>query len=138
MALGEKTGGRNEGVPNKLTSGAKDVIAQVAENIGGVARMTVWVREDPANERAFWANIYTKLLPGGFSIQTRNPLAIGVIRRARPRSMERLYWTSESALPEGDQSGAARPEGFNHTLMRSPTLRQCRIDPNKYRCFTRK
>ena len=37
MALGKKTGGRKKGVPNRLTTGAKEVIAQVAENIGGVA-----------------------------------------------------------------------------------------------------
>jgi hypothetical protein len=40
MAKGKKTGGRVKGVPNKLTAGAKEVIAQVAANIGGVARMT--------------------------------------------------------------------------------------------------
>jgi hypothetical protein len=50
-------------VPNKLTTGAKEVIAQVAENIGGVARMTKWVRESKENERVFWSSIYTKLLP---------------------------------------------------------------------------
>jgi hypothetical protein len=36
MAKGKKTGGRVKGVPNKLTTGAKEVIAQVASNIGGV------------------------------------------------------------------------------------------------------
>jgi hypothetical protein len=63
MALGKKTGGRKRGVPNKLTTGAKEVIAQVAENVGGVARMTKWVRESNENERVFWSSIYTKLLP---------------------------------------------------------------------------
>jgi hypothetical protein len=63
MALGKKTGGRKKGVPNKLTTGAKEVIAQVAENIGGVARMTKWVLESKENERVFWSSIYTKLLP---------------------------------------------------------------------------
>jgi hypothetical protein len=63
MALGKKTGGRKRGVPNKLTTGAKEVIAQVAENIGGVARMTKWVRESKENERVFWTSIYIKLLP---------------------------------------------------------------------------
>jgi hypothetical protein len=63
MALGKKTGGRRRGVPNKLTTGAKEVIAQVAENIGGVARMSKWVRESKENERVFWSSIYIKLLP---------------------------------------------------------------------------
>jgi hypothetical protein len=74
MALGKKTGGRKKGVPNKLTTGAKEVIAQVAENIGGVARMTKWVRESPDNEKAFWVNIYTKLLPLQVSGDKDNPL----------------------------------------------------------------
>ena len=39
------------------------MIAQVAENVGGVARMTKWVRESKENERVFWSSIYTKLLP---------------------------------------------------------------------------
>jgi hypothetical protein len=48
------------------------VIAQVAENIGGVARMTKWVRESKENERVFWTNIYTKLLP--LQVAEDNPI----------------------------------------------------------------
>jgi hypothetical protein len=76
MAIGKKTGGRRKGVPNKLTSGAKEVIAQVAVNIGGVARMTKWVRESKENERAFWTNIYTKLLPLQVAGDKDNPLSV--------------------------------------------------------------
>jgi hypothetical protein len=76
MALGKKTGGRRKGVPNKLTTGAKEVIAQVAENIGGVARMTKWVRESRENERAFWTSIYTKLLPLQVAGDKDNPLEL--------------------------------------------------------------
>jgi hypothetical protein len=75
MALGKKTGGRKKGVSNKLTTGAKEVIAQVAENIGGVARMTKWVRETKENERAFWTSIYTKLLPLQVAGDQGNPIA---------------------------------------------------------------
>src|SRR5215469_7796198 len=81
MAKGKKTGGRVKGVPNKLTSGAKEVIAQVAENIGGVTRMTAWVRESKENERAFWTNIYTKLLPLQVAGDKDNPLSIHRIER---------------------------------------------------------
>jgi len=59
----KKTGRRVKDVPTKLTTGAKKVIAQVAANIGGVARMAEWVHKSPENEKAFWTNIYTKLLP---------------------------------------------------------------------------
>jgi hypothetical protein len=43
MAKGKKTGGRVKGVPNKLTTGAKEVIAQVAANIGGVAALSTYL-----------------------------------------------------------------------------------------------
>ena len=81
MAKGKKTGGRVKGVPNKLTTGAKEVIAQVASNIGGVARMTAWVRESKENEKAFWTSIYTKLLPLQVAGDKDNPLSIHRIER---------------------------------------------------------
>lgn len=63
MALGQKTGGRTKGTPNKMTTAAKDAIAEAAERLGGVNRLTEWAQEAPENERAFWATIYPKLLP---------------------------------------------------------------------------
>lgn len=63
MAKGQKTGGRQKGTPNKTTQIAKDAIAQAAEELGGADRLVAWAKEDPSNERAFWTNIYTKLLP---------------------------------------------------------------------------
>ncbi len=58
-----KTGGRKKGSQNKTTRLAKDAIALAAEELGGAERLVAWVKEDPANERVFWASIYTKLLP---------------------------------------------------------------------------
>ena len=55
--------GRPKGVPNKMTAMAKNVIAEAAEELGGKARLVAWAKEDPDNERAFWATIYPKLLP---------------------------------------------------------------------------
>lgn len=61
---GHKGGpGRPKGVPNKTTLVAKEAIAQAAERLGGVDRLVAWAKEDPANERAFWAQVYPKLLP---------------------------------------------------------------------------
>jgi hypothetical protein len=54
---------------------------QVAENIGGVARMTEWVRKSPENEKAFWTSIYTKLLPLQVAGDKDNPLSIHRIER---------------------------------------------------------
>ncbi len=55
--------GRPKGIPNKTTQTAKDAIALAADRLGGADRLVEWAKEDPANERAFWATIYPKLLP---------------------------------------------------------------------------
>lgn len=55
--------GRPKGSLNKTTKIAKNVIAEAAERLGGVDRLVTWAKEDDANERAFWATIYPKLLP---------------------------------------------------------------------------
>lgn len=55
--------GRPKGVPNKATSLAKNVIAEVGTKLGGADRMLAWVQEAPENERLFWGTIYPKLLP---------------------------------------------------------------------------
>lgn len=63
MAAGVKTGGRTKGTPNKVTALAKDAIALAAEEMGGTARIVAWAKEAPENERAFWTQLYTKLIP---------------------------------------------------------------------------
>jgi hypothetical protein len=55
--------GRPKGSLNKTTQAAREVIAIAAEGLGGVDRLVEWAKEDPANERAFWSRIYTRLLP---------------------------------------------------------------------------
>ena len=65
--LGKNTGnagkGRPKGSKNRTTLIAKEAIATAAEKIGGAERLTAWVLEDPQNEKVFWSQIYTKLLP---------------------------------------------------------------------------
>lgn len=60
---GKKTGGRTKGTPNKTTTVVKDAIQLAAEGLGGWQRMMAWAKEDDANERIFWGQIYPKLLP---------------------------------------------------------------------------
>lgn len=76
MARGIKTGGRKKGTPNKLTQTAKDAISVAADRIGGVDRLVDWVKEDPINERAFWTNIYPKLLPLQIAGDDENPVVV--------------------------------------------------------------
>lgn len=59
----KKGPGRPKGSPNKINKAAKDAIADAAEALGGSARLVDWVKEDPANEKAFWTTIYPKLVP---------------------------------------------------------------------------
>ncbi|MBY6005385.1 hypothetical protein KUV62_15780 [Salipiger bermudensis] len=61
--------GRPKGSPNKTTATAKAMIEEAADKLGGAKRMVAWAQEDPANERAFWATIYPKLIP----VQVANP-----------------------------------------------------------------
>lgn len=55
--------GRKPGSENKLTTAAKSAIETAAEGLGGATRLMEWAKSDPLNERAFWTQIYTKLLP---------------------------------------------------------------------------
>lgn len=55
--------GRPKGSKNKTTLVAKEAISLAAEGIGGVERLIDWVKEDPSNEKVFWSQMYTKLLP---------------------------------------------------------------------------
>ena len=55
--------GRPPGSKNRVQAEAKEVIAEAASRLGGVTRLVEWARQDPLNERAFWATIFPKLLP---------------------------------------------------------------------------
>jgi hypothetical protein len=66
--------GRKKGSVNKTTALVKDAIAQAADKLGGVDRLVKWAKEDAQNERAFWTQIYTKLLPLQVSGDPDNPL----------------------------------------------------------------
>lgn len=73
--------GRPKGSLNKTTLAAKEAIALAAEGLGGTDRLIEWAKEDPLNERAFWSNIYPKLLPLQVSGDPENPLTIQTITR---------------------------------------------------------
>ena len=78
MAHGGKRpgAGRPPLAKNKVPMAAKEMIASVAEGLGGGERMLNWVKEDPANEKAFWTAIYPKLLPLALSGDKDDPVAV--------------------------------------------------------------
>lgn len=74
MNTGNAGKGRPKGSPNKTTALAKDAINMAADKLGGVDRLVAWAKEDPQNERAFWATIYPKLIPVALSGDPDNPI----------------------------------------------------------------
>jgi|SRR5205085_8335403 len=78
--------GKPKGAISKTTKSAKEAIALAAEGLGGVDRLIAWAQEDPANERAFWASIYPKLIPvqvanaEGEDFRTKNEWTVRFVR----------------------------------------------------------
>lgn len=71
---GQKKPNQGKRGPDKTTKTAKEAIALAAEGIGGTARLIEWCKEDPLNERAFWVQVYPKLLPLQVTGDADNPL----------------------------------------------------------------
>jgi len=72
--FGKGNPGKPKGAKNKTTIAAKEAIAIAAEGLGGAQRLVEWAKEDPANERAFWASIYPKLIPVQVTGEDGGPL----------------------------------------------------------------
>lgn len=84
--LGVNTGnagkGRPKGSKNKTTVAVKEALALAAEGIGGTERLIAWVKENPDNERIFWSQMYTKLLPHQVEGPDGGPLQVSIVRYA--------------------------------------------------------
>lgn len=72
--LPAKGPGRPKGAVNKTTATAKAIIEGAADKLGGMNRLVAWAQEDPANERVFWSNMYTKLMPLQIGGDPDNPI----------------------------------------------------------------
>jgi hypothetical protein len=59
MAKGQKTGGRQAGTPNRVTTAFKDAVRIVYEDIGGHAAFSSWARD---NQTEFY-RIASRLIP---------------------------------------------------------------------------
>jgi hypothetical protein len=78
--FGKGNPGKPVGAVNKTTIAAKEAIAMAAEGLGGVNRLIDWAKEDPLNERAFWAGIYPKLIPVTLAGEKNAPLVLRLER----------------------------------------------------------
>ena len=73
MAAGYKTGGRQAGTPNKVTTAFKDAVRIVYEDIGGHSAFAGWARENPTE----FYRIAARLIPT--EIATHGDTGITVI-----------------------------------------------------------
>lgn len=72
--FGKGNPGKPKGAVSKTTKAAKEAIALAAEGLGGSDRLVAWAKASPENERAFWVNIYPKLIPVTLAGDEDNPL----------------------------------------------------------------
>jgi hypothetical protein len=95
-------GGRVKGTPNKLTGIARTAIEIAAKTLGGAKRLAEWAKEDPLNERAFWATIYPKLLPIQISGEGGGALNVHYTISDKPATPDE--WNTQYADPVADES----------------------------------
>lgn len=70
-----KTGGRRKGTPNRITASMRDIWRQAFEELGGVASLVAWGRENPTD---FYRAV-TKMIPQDVTSGDK-PLAVaGVV-----------------------------------------------------------
>lgn len=101
-----KTGGRVKGTPNKMTTLAREVIAQAANALGGVDRLVKWAQEDKQNETAFWTKIYPRLVP----VQvTAEIIDWSKLNDAELDQFERLYEKAAAEAGSSADSGGEAP-----------------------------
>ncbi len=51
-----------------------------ADRLGGADRLVIWAGEDAQNERVFWSQIYTKLLPLQVTGEGGGAIALAVFK----------------------------------------------------------
>jgi hypothetical protein len=113
--------GRRPGTPNKTTVAVKDAIMMAADRLGGVERLVAWCKEKPVNERLFWTQIYTKLLPLKIRADIRHALDLSKLTDEELLQVKMI--TAKAAMPimdaeynetsDGDNGSDDHPESVN-------------------------
>jgi hypothetical protein len=124
----QKTAGRKKGSQNVHTRMVKWVIGEVARQIGGVDRLTAWVKESEQNEFAFWTMLYPRLLPlqiagmgarGEIEVDvkySREELIKRLIERGLPTTLFGIDKPMLEFKAASDQAGAT--SGAEHAPLR--------------------
>ena len=77
MAQGHKTGGRQAGTPNKVTTAFKDAVRIVYEDIGGHKAFAAWAKENPGD----FYRIASRLIPTEIAARDGNGVTIIIAPR---------------------------------------------------------
>ena len=73
---GQKTGGRQVGTPNKVTTIFKDAVRTVYENIGGHTTFPAWAKEHPTD----FYKIAARLIPTETTSKQDTNLTIEIVK----------------------------------------------------------
>ena len=57
MAEGKKTGGRQKGVPNRVTTSVKQAITDAFDELGGVPSLVAWGKKNPNEFYGLWGRL---------------------------------------------------------------------------------
>ena len=57
MAKGKKTGGRQKGVPNRVTTSVKQAITEAFDELGGVPSLVAWGKRNPNEFYGLWGRL---------------------------------------------------------------------------------
>jgi hypothetical protein len=57
MAKGKKTGGRQKGVPNRVTTSVKQAITDAFDELGGVPSLVAWGKKNPNEFYGLWGRL---------------------------------------------------------------------------------
>jgi len=77
MARGVKTGGRQKGTPNKLTSSAKEAFSHAFHAVGGADGLAAWAKKNPTP----FYTLYARLIPEDKNINLNAEARIDVTVR---------------------------------------------------------
>lgn len=97
--------GRPKGAVNKSTRLAKEAIELAAQGLGGVDRMVAWAKEDPSNEKVFWSQMYTKLIPVQVAGDPDNPIKTEEVGQGSAKLMAYLNGLAERSRDDSGASG---------------------------------
>lgn len=95
-----KTGGRQKGTPNKLTTSAKEAIEQAFDGIGGVEALKTWAR---LNQNIFYGTVWPKIIPHTVAGDKDNPIEL-IVRTCQGdlgAKLDRLADTATASKAKG-------------------------------------